>query len=80
MDQLEYYISTNNFEEFYNSTIIKSDSINSTNISDINNIKKMKEHIDKMHAIIFKEIAKKGINTKLIRELKQEINYYDINK
>lgn len=85
MDQLEYYISTNNFQEFINHCNLQNKNVKEINYSSENKelkkqISDMKAHIYNLHFHIFNEISKKGLKKKFIKELKHEINNYEYNK
>jgi hypothetical protein len=85
MDQLEYYISTNNFQEIINHSNLQNVIVKETNHSSENNelkkqISDMEAHIYNLHICIFNEISKKGLKKKFIKQLKHEINNYEYNK
>jgi hypothetical protein len=55
--------------------IMNNDKIENSNI---NELVKMKIHIQNIHTIIFDYIKLHGINSELIKELKLEINKYSL--
>lgn len=79
MDQNDYYLTSDNFQQFLNSHDLNfnDDISNQHNSSDII---LMEDHINKLHTIIFQEISKNGISSEFLLKLKKEINSYSLNK
>lgn len=82
MDQLEYYIVNDNFQEFINYCNLTNSSTKSNNENEDlkQKISEMESHIYNLHMCIFNEISKKGLKGKFIKKLKEEINNFEHKK
>lgn len=84
MDQYEYYIISNEFENFIthcnlnNSNKLKDKSKKSDDnkLTLKSELKRMNEHISNLHMLIFEEIIKNGGETQFTNNLKKEINKF----
>ena len=79
MDQSEYYSINQEFEKFLTDNDLNTDSKDDL-FSEVESYNKLLlTHIENLHKIIFQEISKKGINNKLLFDLRKEINKFHQN-
>lgn len=77
MDQNEYYTI---YQEFINfQKYISENELKLSSKNDKSDIKKLQNHINNLHLIIFNEIQKNSINTPFLEKLRKEINNFQIN-
>lgn len=81
MDQTEYYSTNQEFQTFlisHNLDYLIDKQPEKDNISK-NKTKKLMDHINNLHQLIFNEISKNGIeNNEFLFKLRHEINKFQI--